>query len=99
MARFCNITWGKSTMDEATYQVGFKLGEHWARLDAKPDQLLRLKKLGDGKEWVAFQRDSAKELTSIIDPNKDSFVGTGENPSPSFVAGFIDGAQTIEPSS
>ena len=58
-------------MDEATYQVGFKLGEHWAKLDAKPDQLLRLKKLGDGKEWIAFHRDPAKELTGIIDSNKE----------------------------
>ena len=78
--------------------MGFKLGRHWAMRDATPDQLLRVQKLGDGKDWVAFHREPAKEITGIIDPNRNSFVGTGENPSPSFVAGFIDGAQTIQPS-
>ena len=83
-------------MDEATYQIGYELGKHWAKRDAKPDQLLRVKKLGAGTNWIAFHHEPAKELTGIIDSNKDSFVGTGENPSPSFVAGFIDGAQMIE---
>ena len=83
-------------MDEATYQIGYELGKHWAKRDAKPDQLLRVKKLGAGKDWIAFHPEPAKELTGIIDQTKSSFVGTGENPSPSFVAGFIDGAQTIE---
>ncbi len=90
MAQFCNIAWEKLTLDEATYQVGYELGKHWANRGAKPAQVLRLKKLGGGKEWTAFHREPAKELTGIIDPTKNSFVGTGENPSPSFVAGFID---------
>ena len=84
-------------MDEATYQMGFELGKHWAKRDAKPDQLLRVKKLGAGKDWIAFHPEPVKALTGIIDPTKNSFVGTGENPSPSFVGGFIDGAQTIKP--
>ena len=83
-------------MDEATYQMGYELGKHWAKLDATSDQLLRVKKLGDGKHWIAVHPEPSKELTGIIDQTKNSFVGTGENPSPSFVAGFIDGAQTIK---
>ena len=86
-------------MNEDMYQTGYALGRHWAKRDAKADQLLHVKKLGDGKDWVAVHHEPAKELARIIDPNKDSFVGTGENPSPSFVAGFIDGAQALETSS
>ena len=94
-ALFCYNALEIQTLDEATYQMGFELGKHWARLDATPDQLLRVKKLGAGKDWIAFHVEPATELTGIIDPTKNSFVGTGEHPSPSFVAGFIDGAQTI----
>ena len=82
-------------LNKEMYQIGYALGNHWARRDAKPEQLLYVKKLGDGKDWIEDLREPAKELTHVIDPNKSSFVGTGENPSPSFVAGFIDGAQVL----
>jgi hypothetical protein len=75
------------------------LGTYWARRDAKSDQLLHIRKLGDGKDWIANCDDSGKELIPIIEPNKDSFLGTGEDASPSFLAGFIDGAQSVESSS
>ena len=82
-------------LDKDMYQIGYALGNQWARRDANPEQLLHVKKLGDGKDWIEDLREPAKELTDVIDPNKSSFVGTGENPSPSFVAGFIDGAQVL----
>jgi len=85
-------------MNEAAYQLGCEFGRHWA-VDATPEQLLTINELGDGKEWVTFQHDAALEFTRIIDPTKDGFMGTGEHPSDSFVAGFILGAQTINRSS
>ncbi len=75
------------------------LGRYWARRDAKPDQLLHIRKLGDGKDWIGNHDDSGKELTRIIEPNKDSFLGTVDDASPSFLVGFIDGAQSVESSS
>ena len=81
------------------YQFGYLLGRYWARRDAKPDQLLHIRKLGDGKDWIANHDGSEKELTSIIEPNTDNFFGTGEDPTPSFLVGFIDGAQSAESSS
>ena len=81
------------------YQIGYVLGGYWARCDAKPDQLLYIRRLGDSKDWIAIHDDPRRELTRIVEPNKDSFLGTGENPSSSFLAGFIDGAQTVESSS
>ena len=77
------------------YQIGYVLGRYWAKHDAKPDQLLHIRKLGDGKDWIANHDDSGTELTRIIAPDKDSFLGTGENASPSFLAGFIEGVQTV----
>lgn len=55
--------------------------------------------LGDGKTWVVFQRDPADEFVRIVDPAVIDFMESDALPSASFVAGFIDGAQTIEPSS
>ena len=63
------------------YQFGYLLGRYWARRDAKPDQLLHIRKLGDGKDWIGNHDDSGKELTRIIEPNKDSFLGTVEDAS------------------
>ncbi len=85
-------------MDEAAYQLGCEFGRHWA-VDATPEQLLTVRELGDGKEWVTFQHDAALEFTRIIDPSKSGFMGTDEHPSDSFVAGFINGVQTNEASS
>lgn len=78
------------------YQMGYELGKHWAMRDATADQLLRVKAFGVGKDWVAFHSEPAKEFTHIVAPEKSDFMGTGEIPSTSFVAGFIDGAQTID---
>tara|TARA_R110000782_G_scaffold62155_4_gene127833 strand:+ start:1591 stop:1839 length:249 start_codon:yes stop_codon:yes gene_type:complete len=80
------------------YQMGYGLGRHWATRDATQEQLLCAKELGDGKAWVAFHPDPAIEFTLTIDPEKSDFMGTVEIPSASFVAGFIDGAQTIDAS-
>ena len=85
-------------MDEAIYQTGHDLGNHWAMQYAAPEQLLRVKEIGDGKDWVAFHREPAKEFTHIVDPNKSGFMGPDEKFSASFMAGFIDGARTIETS-
>ena len=86
-------------MNEDIYKMGYELGRHWAMRDATPEQLQAVKEFGSGKDWVAFHPEPAKEFTRIIDPNKRDFMGTGEIPSASFVIGFIDGTQTIEPSS
>jgi hypothetical protein len=86
-------------MDEAIYQTGYELGGHWAMQYATPEQLLRVKEIADGKDWVAFHREPAKEFTHIVDPNKSGFMGTDENLSASFIAGFIDGARMIETTS
>lgn len=85
-------------MNEAAYQLGCEFGGHWA-VDATPEQLLTVRELGDGKEWVTFHDNAALEFTRIIDPTKNGFMGTGEHPSDSFVAGFIHGVQTHEASS
>jgi len=86
-------------MDEATYQTSYELGNHWAMQCATPEQLLRVKEIGDGKDWVAFHGKPVKEFTHIVDPSRSGFMGTDENLSASFMAGFIDGARTIAPSS
>ena len=78
------------------YDVGYALGKHWAQRDATPELLLRVKGLGDGREWVNQTSDSAREFIWHIDPDQRGFLGTGETPSNSFVAGFIDGARTVE---
>ncbi len=86
-------------MDEAIYQTGYEVGKSWAEQDATPEQLLLVHEFGDGKAWVAFHRDSAEEFVHIVDPAVSDFMEVGRLPSASFVAGFIDGARTIESSS
>jgi len=86
-------------MDEAIYQTGYQLGKSWAEQDATPEQLLLVHEFGDGGTWVAFQRDSAEEFVRIVDPAVSDFMEPEALPSASFVAGFIDGARTIEPMS
>ena len=81
------------------YQFGYLNGMYWARRSEKPDQLLLIRKLGDGKDWIANHDDSGTDLARINEPNKDSFLGAGKNPMPSFLVGFIDGVQSIESSS
>lgn len=83
-------------MDEAKYQMGFALARHWGLRDATEEQLCLVRELGDGRDWVAMRRDAASEFTKLVDASKDGFMGVGENPSNSFVAGFIDGAQTVQ---
>ena len=61
--------------------------------------MLLVHRFGDGKIWVAFQRDSAEEFVRIVDPAVSDFMESEALPSASFVAGFIDGARTIEPMS
>lgn len=78
--------------------MGYEFGGHWAKQDATPEQLLTVKGLGNGRNWVASQTDPAKEFTRIIGLGEKGFMDTGTTPSPSFVAGVIDGAQMIEPS-
>ena len=46
-----------------------------------------------------MQRDAAEEFVRIVDPTVTAFMDLGALPSVSFVAGFIDGARTIEPMS
>ena len=82
-------------MCEETFQIGYALGRHWALRDATPKQLVRVKIIGDGMNWVAVHDEPAIQLTSIIDPDKSGFMGTDETPSAAFVAGFIDGAQSV----
>ncbi len=86
-------------MDETIYQAGYEVGKSWAEQDATPEQLLLVHELGDGKTWVVFQRDSAEEIVRIVDPAVSDFMDSAGLPSASFVAGFIDGAREIEPSS
>ncbi len=82
-------------MDETIYQTGYDVGKSWAEQDATPKQLLLVHEFGDGKAWVAFHHDSAEEFVRIVDPAVSDFMELGRLPSASFVAGFIDGAQTI----
>jgi len=86
-------------MDETIYQAGYEVGKSWAEQDATPEQLLLVHELGDGKTWVVFQRDSAEEIVRIVDPAVSDFMDSDALPSASFVAGLIDGAREIEPSS
>lgn len=86
-------------MDEAVYQTGYQLGQSWAEQDATPEQMLLVHEFGDGKIWASMQRDAANEFVRIVDPTVTAFMDLGALPSVSFVAGFIDGARTIEPMS
>jgi hypothetical protein len=85
-------------MDETIYQTGYDVGKSWAEQDATPEQMSLVHEFGDGKAWVAFHHDSAEEFVRIVDPAVSDFMELGRLPSASFVAVFIDGAQTIEPS-
>ena len=80
------------------YQVGFELGKHWIKRDATPEQLRRVGQLDQGIEWISAHTDPAREFTRVVDPGKSHFMGIEDIPSPSFVAGFIDGAKSIEAS-
>lgn len=84
-------------LNEALYEMGFKLGMHWSERDATPEQQVRVTKFEDGAGWVALHEDPAREFTRVVDPEKSDFMGIGEVPSASFVAGFIDGAKSISP--
>ena len=83
-------------MDTGMYDVGYALGKHWAQRDATPGLLQRIKSLGDGRDWVTNSPDPTREFIWHIDPDRRDFLGTGETPSNSFVAGFIDGTRTVE---
>ncbi len=85
-------------MDDTIYQTGYDVGKSWAEQDATPEQMSLVHEFGNGKAWVAFHRDSAEAFVRIVDPAVSDFMELGRLPSASFVAGFIDGAQTIEPS-
>jgi len=84
-------------LNEALYEMGFKLGVHWSARDATPEQQVRVSQFEDGPGWVAMHEDPAREFTRTVDPQKSDFMGIGEVPSASFVAGFIDGAKSIAP--
>ncbi len=86
-------------MHETIYQTGYEVGKSWAEQDATRVQMLLVHEFGDGKAWVACQRESAEEFVRIVDPGGSDFMRSRELPSVSFVAGFIDGARTIESSS
>ncbi|MFQ6007088.1 MAG: hypothetical protein ACE5OQ_16480 [Woeseia sp.] len=83
-------------MTEATYEVGYELGKHWAVRDAKPGQLHRVKEIGDGWNWVKSTDEPATEITRIIDPDQSGFMEIDDTPPASFIAGLIDGAQSID---
>lgn len=82
-------------MNNSMYQVGFELGKHWVRRDATSEQRSRVKGLDDGKHWIATHTDPARDFTRVVDPGKSDFMGMEDIPSPSFVAGFIDGAKSL----
>ena len=83
-------------MNSNSYDIGFALGQQWAVRDASAEQLHRVLALSDGKTWIADQAFPAEALTELVDPGRREFMRVGEIPSSSFVAGFIDGAQTVE---
>lgn len=83
-------------MDKSMYQIGYELGKHWIMRDATAEQFLRVERFENGEDWIASQTDPAREFTRVVDPEKSDFMGTGEIPSPSFVAGFIDGAKSVK---
>ena len=86
-------------MDNTTYEMGRALGRHWAQRDARQEQIERVKSLGSGKEWIVDRDDSARDLSQLIDPEISDFLGIGAMPSDSFVAGIIDGVQTVDETS
>lgn len=78
--------------------MGRKLGRHWTKHDATPEQILRVNRFDDGKNWVENRTEPAIEFMSVVAPDKPDFMGTGDIPPPSFVAGFIDGVKSTESS-
>jgi hypothetical protein len=91
-----HATGEEPTLSEEIYQIGYSLGKHWAWRDASSDQLRQVEKLGDGKDWAAFHRESAMKLRGIVGSDRASFLGGDEDLSPSFLAGFIDGVQALQ---
>jgi len=83
-------------MDETIYQTAYEVGKNWAAQDATRLQMLLIHEFGDGKTWVACQRDSVDEFVRIVNPAVIDFMRSREPPSDSFVAGFIDGALIIQ---
>lgn len=81
-------------MDTGMYEIGLAMGRHWAQRDATAEERTSVEALGDGKDWVANNENPAKAFFQIIAVDEDAFLGTGEDPSDSFIAGFIDGART-----
>ena len=83
-------------MDTGMYDIGLAMGRHWAQRDATREERQRVRALGDGKDWVANNADPAKAFFQLVDADEEAFLGTGEEPSDSFIAGFIDGARAID---
>ena len=77
------------------YDVGCQLGRVWARREASQDQLERIRSIEDGRTWIEGRDDPVGELRQLVDPNNTGFLDVEDAPVPNFVAGFIDGAQSI----
>jgi len=78
------------------YDVGYRLGRAWAVNEASQHQLQRVDSLECGKAWIIDRDDPSRDLRQLIDPDKTGFLDVDEPPVPNFVAGFIDGAQSVK---
>ena len=86
----------KHGWNDSAYQVGRTLGKHWATRDANTGQMNHLKNIGDGMKWVESHHKGVSGMANIFDPEKNNATDPDLDPSPSFLAGFIDGAQDPE---
>ena len=83
----------ESTWSKEAYELGFALGKQWTGNHDKAKPVTSLDEFGDGKEWLSRQAENLAKLKGDSDePAFDSDKIPGD-PSPSFLAGFIDGAQ------
>lgn len=78
------------------YEVGHKLGRYWAEFDAQEQQRKVIANLESGRAWVASQDEPLAELKRLVDPAGTGFLDMPDVPERSFVAGFIDGAKSID---
>ena len=76
------------------YEVGYALGCHWSTRDATAYQLFQIQVLGDGREWVENSANPIEQIKTVVDPEGEEMFGSGESPSKSFLAGFVNGCRS-----
>jgi len=84
---------GEGAWSQEAYQLGFALGRQWTSTDDKAKPTNGFENLGSGKEWLDRHGETLAKMTKGSDESPLDPENIPGDPSPSFLAGFIDGAQ------